>query len=162
MHGCVNILTHDCYLSFFSTFLYLSISIPSAISFFPSLHLLYYLNFPCLRYSIFLAISIHLYHNQWKLVKKGKRSEWFTVHGDIANYCCFTCRKLIFVIPANHMWRTYWSLKKVDWLDACIALRVVGVVLVTFLRRWHKISQSSSQWEARADTWRNLPNTADQ
>ncbi len=29
--------------------------------------------------------------------------------------------------------------KKGDWLDACIALKVVGVVLVVFLRRRHKI-----------------------
>jgi hypothetical protein len=33
----------------------------------------------------------------------------------------------------------YYSLIKVDWLDACIALRVVGAVLVVFLRRWRKI-----------------------
>jgi hypothetical protein len=29
--------------------------------------------------------------------------------------------------------------KEVDWLAAGIALRVVGAVLVIFLRRWHKI-----------------------
>jgi hypothetical protein len=28
---------------------------------------------------------------------------------------------------------------KVDWLDVCIAPRVVGAVLVVFLRRWRKI-----------------------
>ncbi len=28
---------------------------------------------------------------------------------------------------------------KVDWLAACIALRVVGAVLVVFLRRWPKV-----------------------
>jgi hypothetical protein len=28
---------------------------------------------------------------------------------------------------------------KGDWLDACVALRVVGAVLVVFLRRWRKI-----------------------
>jgi hypothetical protein len=28
---------------------------------------------------------------------------------------------------------------KVDWLAACIALRVVGAVLVVFRRRWRKI-----------------------
>jgi hypothetical protein len=27
----------------------------------------------------------------------------------------------------------------VDWLAACIALRVVGAVLVVFLQRWRKI-----------------------
>jgi hypothetical protein len=27
---------------------------------------------------------------------------------------------------------------KVDWLDACIALELVGAVLVVFLRRWRK------------------------
>ncbi len=31
------------------------------------------------------------------------------------------------------------SLIEVDWLDACIALRGVGAVLVVFLRQWHKI-----------------------
>jgi hypothetical protein len=53
----------------------------------------------------------------------------------------------------------------VDWLASCIALRVVGVVLIIFLRRWRKkFAQSSSQWEARADTFssgvgvRNLHN----
>jgi hypothetical protein len=30
-------------------------------------------------------------------------------------------------------------LTKVDWLAACIALRVVGAVSVVFLRRWRKI-----------------------
>jgi hypothetical protein len=30
----------------------------------------------------------------------------------------------------------------VDWLDACIALRVVGAVLVVFLRRCHKDLQN--------------------
>jgi hypothetical protein len=48
-------------------------------------------------------------------------------------------------------------LTKVDLLAACmyIALRVVGTVLVVFLWRWRKnlkFAQSSSQWEARADT----------
>jgi hypothetical protein len=38
------------------------------------------------------------------------------------------------------------SLIKEDWLDACIALRVVGAVLVIFLQRWRKFAQSSSQW----------------
>jgi hypothetical protein len=50
----------------------------------------------------------------------------------------------------------------VDWLDACIALRVVGAVLVIFLQRWRKFAQSSSQWEARAGTCRNVPNSTDQ
>jgi hypothetical protein len=27
---------------------------------------------------------------------------------------------------------------KSEWLDACIALRMVGAVLVVFLRRWRK------------------------
>ncbi len=30
-------------------------------------------------------------------------------------------------------------LVKVDWLAACIALRVVGALLVVFLRHWRKI-----------------------
>ncbi len=38
---------------------------------------------------------------------------------------------------------------KVDWLAACIALRVVvGAVLVVFLLRWHKIS-TTIQWKER-------------
>ncbi len=31
------------------------------------------------------------------------------------------------------------ALIKVDWLAAYIALRVVGAVLVAFLRRWHTV-----------------------
>ncbi len=46
----------------------------------------------------------------------------------------------------------YCSLIKVDWLAACIALRVVGAVLVVFLGRGVKFAQSSSQWEGKADT----------
>jgi hypothetical protein len=41
------------------------------------------------------------------------------------------------------------SLIEVDWLDAYIELRVVGAV-------------SSSQWDARANTGKNIPNPADQ
>jgi hypothetical protein len=33
---------------------------------------------------------------------------------------------------------------KVDWLAACTALRVVGAVLVIFLRRWRKILHNPS------------------
>jgi hypothetical protein len=32
------------------------------------------------------------------------------------------------------------ALIKVDWLAACIALRVVGAVFVVVPRRWHKIN----------------------
>jgi hypothetical protein len=39
---------------------------------------------------------------------------------------------------------------KVDWLAACIALRVVGTALFVFPRVGVKFAQSSSQWEARA------------
>jgi hypothetical protein len=53
-------------------------------------------------------------------------------------------------------------LTKVDWLAIFIALRVVGSVLFIFLGIGVKFAQSSSQWEARADTLRNLPNPADQ
>jgi hypothetical protein len=35
---------------------------------------------------------------------------------------------------------------KVDWLDVCIALRVVGAVLVVILRHWRRICT----WEAKA------------
>ncbi len=34
---------------------------------------------------------------------------------------------------------------KVDLLDACIALRVVGAILVVFLRRWRKISTANGK-----------------
>jgi hypothetical protein len=51
---------------------------------------------------------------------------------------------------------------QVYWHAACIALKVVGAVLVGFLRRWIKFAQFSSQWEARADAWRNVPSPADQ
>jgi hypothetical protein len=40
---------------------------------------------------------------------------------------------------------------EVDWLDACIALRVVGGEVVVFLWRW-RVAQSSSQCDAMADT----------
>jgi hypothetical protein len=42
------------------------------------------------------------------------------------------------------------SLIKVDWLAACIALRVVGAVLVVYLRHWRKICTILQQWEASA------------
>jgi hypothetical protein len=35
---------------------------------------------------------------------------------------------------------------KVDWLDACIALRILGAGVGV------KFAQSASRWEARADT----------
>ncbi len=41
------------------------------------------------------------------------------------------------------------SLIKVDWLDACIALRVVGAVLVIFLQYWHKICTILQPIESR-------------
>jgi hypothetical protein len=45
------------------------------------------------------------------------------------------------------------SLIKVDWLAAGVALRVVDAALVIVLRGvGEKFAQSSSQWEARADT----------
>jgi hypothetical protein len=44
-----------------------------------------------------------------------------------------------------------WTvLTKVDWLAACIALRVVGPVLALCVSI--KFGQSSSQWEAKGDT----------
>jgi len=43
------------------------------------------------------------------------------------------------------------SLIKVDWLAACIALRVVGAVLAVFLGRGVKFAQSSNQWKGKAD-----------
>jgi hypothetical protein len=41
------------------------------------------------------------------------------------------------------------ALIKVDWLAACIALRVIGAVFFIFLRRWRTIAQPSSQWQAK-------------
>jgi hypothetical protein len=38
-----------------------------------------------------------------------------------------------------------------DWFDACIALGVVGAVMVVIIRRWRKFAQTSSQWEAWAE-----------
>jgi hypothetical protein len=52
-----------------------------------------------------------------------------------------------FILPAHHK----WNMIKVDWLAACIALRVVGAVVI-FLQLSAQFAQSSSQWEARADT----------
>ncbi len=46
---------------------------------------------------------------------------------------CLIMLAVYYFIPANR------SLTKLDWLDACIALRVVGAVLAVFLQRWHKI-----------------------
>jgi hypothetical protein len=54
------------------------------------------------------------------------------------------------------------SLIKVYWLAAYIALRVVGAVLRVSSGVVVKFAQSSSQWEARVDTLRNVPNPADQ
>jgi hypothetical protein len=45
-----------------------------------------------------------------------------------------------------------FALIKLDWLAACIALRVVAAVLVIFLGIGVKFAQASSQWEARTDT----------
>jgi hypothetical protein len=46
------------------------------------------------------------------------------------------------------------SLTKVYWLDACIALGVVGAVQYWSISSGVgvKFAQSSSQWEARADS----------
>jgi hypothetical protein len=40
-----------------------------------------------------------------------------------------------------------YALIKVDWLSACIALRVVGAVLVVSSGVGVKLAQPSSQWE---------------
>jgi hypothetical protein len=39
------------------------------------------------------------------------------------------------------------SLTKVDWLAACIAIRVVGAVIVVVPWHWRKLAQSASQWK---------------
>jgi hypothetical protein len=55
-------------------------------------------------------------------------------------YFGFQILAVYFVIPANHHWSTYnCALIKVDWLAACIALRVVDAVLVDFFWRWREI-----------------------
>jgi hypothetical protein len=41
------------------------------------------------------------------------------------------------------------SLIKVDWLAACIALKVVGAALVVFLRRWRKICTIRQPMESK-------------
>ena len=48
------------------------------------------------------------------------------------------------------------ALIKVDGLAACSALRIVGGVLVVFLRRWRKICTNLQPMG------RNVPNPADQ
>jgi hypothetical protein len=48
----------------------------------------------------------------------------------LAAYFCHSCESQV-----EHN----CSLKKVDWLDSCLAITVVGVVLVVFLQHWRKI-----------------------
>jgi hypothetical protein len=38
------------------------------------------------------------------------------------------------LVAANHKWVIIFLLIKLDWLVACIAMKVVGAVLVVFLR----------------------------
>ncbi len=71
----------------------------------------------------------------------------------LAAYFCNSCWSQV---------EFYCIMIKVDWLDACIALRVVGAVLVVFLQRWRKLWTILYQLDSRADTWRNVPNPADQ
>ena len=49
--------------------------------------------------------------------------------------CVYTL--LIFVIPVCHKYNCL--LTKVDWIAACIAIRVIGAVFDIFLRRWRTI-----------------------
>jgi hypothetical protein len=63
-------------------------------------------------------------------------------------------------LASDDIYGYHCSLIKVDWLDAGVALRVVGAVLFSS-GVGVKFAQSSSQWEARADTRRNVPNLAD-
>jgi hypothetical protein len=52
----------------------------------------------------------------------------------------FRIEKSLFIaVNASLRWQYDCSMAKVDWLDACIVLRVVGAVLVVFPRRWRKI-----------------------
>jgi hypothetical protein len=61
-------------------------------------------------------------------------------------------------LASDDMYGYNCSLIKVDWLAAGIAL--VGAVVFSS-GVGVKFAQSSSQWEARADTRRNVPNLAD-
>jgi hypothetical protein len=54
-------------------------------------------------------------------------------------YVGLTMLAAYFFIPANHQVEFNCAMRKVDWLAACIALGVVGAVLVVFLRCWRKI-----------------------
>jgi hypothetical protein len=48
-----------------------------------------------------------------------------------------------------------FSLIKVDWLDDCIALMVVGALFLFFSSVGVIFAQPlAMQWEARADTWK--------
>ncbi len=65
---------------------------------------------------------------------------------------------LISVIPVNHKWSIIinCTLIKVDWLSACIALRVVGAVLVVFLRRWRNPSFNRKQGPIHEELFQTL------
>ncbi len=49
------------------------------------------------------------------------------------------------------------SSKKVDWLAAFIALRLVGAVLVPFLRRWRKICTNLQPIGSKGRYLKNVP-----
>jgi hypothetical protein len=55
-----------------------------------------------------------------------------------------------------------FALNKVDWLAACIALKVVELYWSFASGLGVQFAQSFSQWEASVDTRRNVPNPADQ
>ncbi len=56
-----------------------------------------------------------------------------------------------FVIPADHKWSIN-LLIEVDCRGFCIALRMVGAVLVVFLRRWRKICTILQPMGSKGDT----------
>jgi hypothetical protein len=60
-------------------------------------------------------------------------SRLMLVYGGLIMLAAYFCHSPLSQVEYNS------ALIKVDWLAACIALRVVGVVLVVFLRRWRKI-----------------------
>jgi hypothetical protein len=69
----------------------------------------------------------------------------------------------VFVIPANNKWSIIVHCYKCIGLAACIALRVVGAVYLSFsFEVGVQFAQSSGQWEARGEFCRNVPNPADQ
>jgi hypothetical protein len=99
------------------------------------------------------AVSGFWWH-KWIDIGLDKRRVWFLFFrcpSEITElFTCFFRLMQVCVIWLFLSFLYNCALMKVDWLAAFIALRVVGALLVV------------SKWEARADTWRNVANPADQ